>query len=186
MTSGRAVPHPLLKRPLPFFTALVALAILAWYFWPRSEVGPVVPNRPESQALSAASPSTTSNPNSKPSPPASAEVSHLADTLNSPSTDIHADLRVVGDILTTFRTNFPHDGNPVGDNAEITATLTGRNQLHLALIPPGHAAINAQHELCDRWGTPFFFHAESGTRMAIRSAGPDKKMWTADDVVLPP
>ena len=88
--------------------------------------------------------------------------------------------------MENFRTNFPHDGNPVGSNAEITAVLTGKNKLRYAAIPPGHPAINAAGELCDRWGTPFFFHAESGTRMGIRSAGPDKKMWTDDDVALTP
>jgi hypothetical protein len=116
----------------------------------------------------------------------SAERSHLADDLNASSSDIHHDLQVVADVLAAFRSNFPHDGNPWGDNVEITAQLTGRNKLHLALIPRDHPAINAAGQLCDRWGTPFFFHAESGTRMAVRSAGPDRKMWTADDVDLEP
>jgi hypothetical protein len=110
----------------------------------------------------------------------------LADALNSPATDIRADLKLVSDIIETFRTNFLATGNPVGDNAEITAALTGRNKLRLSLIPPDHPAINKNGELCDRWGTPFFFHAESATRMEIRSAGPDKKMWNDDDVVLSP
>ena len=47
-------------------------------------------------------------------------------------------------------------------------------------------AINRNGELCDRWGTPFFFHAESAAHMEIRSAGPDKKMWTDDDVAFSP
>lgn len=112
--------------------------------------------------------------------------SELADALNSPATDIRADLRLVATILDTFRSNFPRDGNPVGNNAEITAALAGRNRLRLSLIPPDHPAINQAGELCDRWGTPFFFHAESGTRMEIRSAGPDRKLWSADDVVQAP
>jgi len=74
----------------------------------------------------------------------------------------------------------------VGENAEITAVLAGRNRLQLALIPPSHPAINRAGELCDRWGTPFFFHALSGTQMEIRSAGPDRRLWSADDVVLTP
>jgi hypothetical protein len=112
--------------------------------------------------------------------------SEMADALNSPSTDIAADLRLVSAIVHAFQTNLPREGNPVGTNAEITAALTGRNRLRLALIPPDHPAINAGGELCDRWGTPFFFHAESATRMEIRSAGPDRKMWTNDDVASAP
>jgi hypothetical protein len=119
-------------------------------------------------------------------PLAPPERSTLADSLNSPASDVLADLRLVSSIVETFRSNFLQTGNPVGTNAEITAALTGRNRLRLALIPGDHSAINSEGELCDRWGTPFFFHAESATRMEIRSAGPDRKMWTADDVALTP
>lgn len=119
-------------------------------------------------------------------PSAAAEHSPLAAALNSPRSDIRADLRVVSEIIDTFRSNFPRNGNPVGNNADITAALTGKNKLRLALIPPDHSAINRDGELCDRWGTPFFFHAESANRMEIRSAGPDKKMWTDDDVTFVP
>lgn len=119
-------------------------------------------------------------------PPSPPERSTLADTLNAPSSDIRADLRVVSGIIETFRSNFLQTGNPIGTNAEITAALTGRNRLRLALVPEDHPAINQSGELCDRWGTPYFFHAESATRMEIRSAGPDLKMWSDDDVVLSP
>ena len=113
-------------------------------------------------------------------------LSDLAKDLNSPATDIRADLRLVSGIIETFRTNFLQSGNPVGTNAEITGALTGKNKFNVAFLPPKHPAINRAGELCDRWGTPFFFHAESATKMEIRSAGPDKKMWTDDDVVLSP
>jgi hypothetical protein len=114
------------------------------------------------------------------------ERSTLADALNAPHTDIHADLRLVAGIVETFRSNFLQTGNPTGTNAEITAALTGQNRLRLALIPSDHPAINREGALCDRWGTPFFFHAESATRMDIRSAGPDRKMWNEDDVMISP
>jgi hypothetical protein len=113
------------------------------------------------------------------------ERSHLADGLNSPSGDIHSDLRMVDAIFAAYR-GAVRAGNPVGENAEITAALTGRNRLSYAFIPPGHPAINAKGELCDRWGSPFFFHQLSGERMEVRSAGPDRRLWTADDEVLSP
>jgi hypothetical protein len=144
----------------------------------------VAPTAPQTPPTPAASQSAVHHPPAAISP--APEASHVADSLNSPQSDIRTDLRIVSDVLDNFRSNFPHDGNPVGSNAEITAVLTGRNKLHLVLIPRDHPAINQDGELCDRWGTPFFFHAESGTRMEIRSAGPDKKMWTADDVVQSP
>jgi hypothetical protein len=112
------------------------------------------------------------------------EVSDVARELNSPATDIHADLKLLRAIFDDYRTNLRL--NPTGNNAEITAALTGKNSLRLALIPPRHRAINAEGELCDRWGTSFFFHQLSGTQMEIHSAGPDRKMWTDDDIVLSP
>jgi hypothetical protein len=73
--------------------------------------------------------------------------------------------------------------NPVGTNAEITKALMGGNSKQAMLGPTDGQGINDQGELVDQWGTPYFFHQMSGTHMEIRSAGPDKKMWTSDDVV---
>ncbi len=117
--------------------------------------------------------------------PAFEEPSRLADGLNSPATDARADLRLVDQIFIAYRSALRTD-NPVGENVEITAALKGRNKLGFAFIPANNPAINAKGELCDRWGTPYFFHQISGQRMEIRSAGPDQKLWTDDDVVLTP
>jgi len=75
-------------------------------------------------------------------------------------------------------------GNPVGVNSEITSQLNGNNPKQVNFIrPEAGMRINDQGELVDPWGTPFFFHQLSGTETEIRSAGPDKIMWTADDLV---
>ncbi|MDB6020553.1 MAG: hypothetical protein JWQ04_410, partial [Pedosphaera sp.] len=74
--------------------------------------------------------------------------------------------------------------NPVGTNAEITSALNGNNPKQTVFIDPqAGLRINGQGELVDAWGTPLFFHQLSGTEMEIRSAGPDKQMWTLDDLV---
>lgn len=96
------------------------------------------------------------------------------------------DLAIVAGVIEAWQANFPHQGNPVGENVEITAALTGRNPLKLALIPANHPAINRRGELCDRWTTPLFFHQISGTQMELRSAGPDRKLYTSDDLVWTP
>jgi hypothetical protein len=76
-------------------------------------------------------------------------------------------------------------GNPVGNNAEITAALNGGNPRQVVFINPEDGLrINHRGELVDNWGTPFFFHQLSRTEMEIRSAGPDRKMWTADDLAI--
>ena len=75
-------------------------------------------------------------------------------------------------------------GNPVGTNPEITAALNGSNPRQAKFVnPESGMRINGNGELVDAWGTPYFFHQLSGTEMEIHSAGPDKQMWTDDDLV---
>jgi hypothetical protein len=75
-------------------------------------------------------------------------------------------------------------GNPVGVNSEITSQLSGNNPKQVNFIrPEAGMRLNDQGELIDPWGTPYFFHQVSGTEMEIRSAGPDKILWTADDLI---
>ncbi len=174
------------KNALTLALVAAILALLLWNFWPRPASDPKLEtqNPKTSSAPPVPNPKPeTPNPKPQTSP---REVSTLADSLNSSTTTIADDLRLVALVLETFRSNFPRSGNPVGLNSEITATLTGQNQLRLALIPPDHPAINREGELTDRWGTPFFFHAESATRMTITSAGPDKKLHTSDDESFAP
>lgn len=158
--------------------ALVGVAV--WFAWPRPAREPAA--RPAARPTAGAPRADRL----RALPPTGEARSPLADQLNSPATDASADLRVVAVLLDAFRSNFPRKGNPTGTNDEITAALAGANPLGLVLLPPDHPAINAAGELCDRWGTPYFFHAESGTRMALRSAGPDRRMRTADDIVHEP
>jgi hypothetical protein len=86
----------------------------------------------------------------------------------------------VSKMITAFHTRMGE--NPVGTNAEITKALMGENPVHATFSqePP---TLNAKGELIDPWGTPYFFHQISGNEMVIISAGPDKIMGTADDIV---
>jgi hypothetical protein len=175
------------------FLGVVLLVLGFWFFRARPEAGTPATDGTHVLARSvvtASAPGTqtgalAATSNSKLGNTGEARIT-LADELNAPGGDIHHDLMILQDIFIAWRTNYPHDGNPVGENNEITAALTGGNSLQLALIPANHPAINAGGELCDRWGTPFVFHQLSGTRMEIRSAGPDRKLYTADDAVLTP
>jgi hypothetical protein len=75
-------------------------------------------------------------------------------------------------------------GNPVGTNPEITSQLNGKNPRHIKFISEAAGLnVNESGELVDPWGTPYFFHQISGSEMEIHSAGPDKIMWTQDDIV---
>jgi len=179
-------------------SALAAAAVLAlaggWAWWSLGHAARVrLAGRPP--GLEARGGAQMSGPTAGPNAsvpsgplagaPSSSERSQLVEGLNSPSGDIHADLRMIDQVFLAYRSG-TRQLNPIGENREITAALTGKNKLGFAFIPPDCPAINAKGELCDRWGTPYFFHQLSGQRMGIRSAGPDKEMWTADDQVLTP
>jgi hypothetical protein len=172
-------------RRLWFGAALLALVAVLCLFVPRLERGLEHPQRPSPQT-SVPAPAAPAQPVTVLLPSASTEEpSQLAVGLNSPTGDVHADLRIVDQVFVAYRAAL-HNGNPVGENSEITAALTGRNKLGFAFIPKDCPAINSKGELCDRWGKPYFFHQISGEKMEVRSAGPDKVLWTDDDEVLTP
>jgi len=92
-------------------------------------------------------------------------------------------LRNMRSVVRNYSAQF--GGNPFGNNREITAKLNGGNTKQVVFLKEEDGMqINERGELIDNWGTPFFFHQISGTEMEIRSAGPDRKMWTSDDLVL--
>ncbi len=71
---------------------------------------------------------------------------------------------------------------PLSANEDWADLLRGKNGAREEFLPPQHVALNDKGQLIDRWTTPLFFHALGGGRSEIRSAGPDKTMWTADDI----
>lgn len=178
VSDRRSLGAATMKRPLQY-AAVTAVLLLALLLWRVNK--PTADHRGTGDPTPAAQ-SKIENQKSR-IPPVDATA--LADDLNT-SAGVAADLRLVAAILETYRSNYLREGNPVGNNAEITAVLRGGNPLRLVFIPEGHPALNPEGELCDRWGTPYFFHAESAARMEIRSAGPDRKQFTADDAILAP
>jgi hypothetical protein len=179
-----AITRPRLGLPGSALLAGVVLLVLALY-------RPLAPLRralwsPGRAAAPAAAPRAGGPTGPAPAAATAAEEpSELTRGLNDPSSDVRSDLRIVDGLFLAYR-GATHRLDPVGENAEVTAALRGRNPLGFAFIPAGCPAVNAKGELCDRWGTPYFFHALAGDRMEIRSAGPDRVLWTADDAVLTP
>lgn len=181
-------------RRFAFIALGVLLVGLGWLLWLRSGAPPTAATGAKKctgAILVAAGP--TSPADVKPREdlrPLNAEKLAadfpIVEPLNRPDSTITRDLETVALVLDAWRTNFPGQGNPFGENAEITAALAGANGLGLVLIPRQHPALNAAGELCDRWGTPFRFHQISGQHMEIRSAGPDQRFATADDAVWNP
>ena len=101
------------------------------------------------------------------------------DVTGTEAEDIAEDLSAVDAAIRNFQA--VHGENPIGSNAEITGALLGNNLKQIKLELPTGSRLNGEGEMCDRWGTPYFFHQLSKTEMEIRSAGPDRQMWTGDD-----
>lgn len=95
------------------------------------------------------------------------------------------DLRMLGEVLLDVQLVVKEFAfRPLGDNQDFVRFLTGDNSHRLAWIPPDHPRVDSQDRLLDRWGTPVFFHRLSATTTALRSAGPDRELWTDDDILL--
>lgn len=106
----------------------------------------------------------------------------LLDRLGAAGTKPESEPQVVHDVLEAFRRAL--GGFPAGEgNRQILNALRGANAQKLPFVPADHARLSASGELLDAWGTPFFFHAISRDLMEVRSAGADRELYTADDVV---
>ena len=182
-------------------------AVVVWLMWSRHEspiaarsaagpgagmeAVPQVSPEPTSSETSPASPDTASAaPDATGAVPAKPKRPALAAAARPPAgPELEPGLTPVA-VLENMRSVFRQysarfGGNPVGDNREITAALNGGNPKQVMFINSEDGLrLNERGELIDNWGTPFFFHQLSGTEMEIHSAGPDRKMWTPDDLVI--
>lgn len=196
----------------PLLIAAIALAVgsALWYVWQPSSadriVLPTVPVAPprESKAGSApaaASPAATvamtpaapgtaprvvsQTPRPGPTPPIVApapppmKVVYMPPEAKEPAE--MGQLRATAQLVKDYRQMMGE--NPVGNNADIMKCLMGGNKKGAMMGPPPGMSLNGDGELLDSWGRPIFFHAESKDEMEIRSAGPDGRLWTGDDLV---
>lgn len=183
-----------------WIAALAIVLLIIFGIWPRPRTTPEVqpagsplesvktatapiPATASGVATNSPDPAATKNPAPNPSvslPPAPALSPIPPEQL--PIEQIREDMDRVQFALRDYRTVLGE--NPIGTNAEITKALTGDNLKQVKIpVPPG-SSLNGEGEMCDRWGTPYFFHQISGKQMEIHSAGPDLKMGTKDDLLV--
>jgi hypothetical protein len=169
-------------RPYASIAVAGLLAVIAIAVW-------VINDRTEQVAVTtdAKSPTSPSQvpvneaPVAMPAPPIPPDLP-LPKPRIVPSPEALKDMDDIQFMLRDFRARL--GGNPGGTNAEIMKEVMGGNRVQARLGPPEGQKLNEQGELVDRWGAPYFFHQLSMNEMEIRSAGPDRTMWTADDIVV--
>lgn len=187
-----------MPRAFPITCAVLLLVIGTLVWWVQRETpSPVAPS-PSVAVTTAAEPATTVasgrfTPDARTSriaeilpdgKLAAPEIAEAARQLHTSETTPQQDLETLQSLLDFYR-RANGGANPSGsENEEIVEQLRGKNAHRLAVLPPDLPATNGRGQLLDRWGTPYFFHAISRTVLETRTAGPDRKLWTKDDIAL--
>lgn len=121
------------------------------------------------------------------SPPDAPAGSPLAAELNAADRNPQHDVEVLHTMIVRYlRRMRQRQGPPIGDDIDLAHAFTGHNPMHLLVLRPDHPALSPDGHLRDRWGTPYFIHPLGNNAFEVRSAGPDRKLFTADDVIWEP
>lgn len=97
------------------------------------------------------------------------------------------DLRRVGQVLLNFRLLHKQlDVRFLATNPEMAAALRGEAKGTTPFVSARSPLFNRTGEMQDRWGSPLVVHVLAADRIELRSAGPDRQPWTADDLVRLP
>jgi len=178
--------------------ALLAAALLAFLFFGSSGTPPALDVAPRPAASPAGNgPLVLAPPASREEPePAAATPSApdprqagspLAVELNAPAFDARHDVATLHTMLRQYlRILGGRQGLPIGNDSDLARAFTGHNPMKLIVLPPTHPALATDGRLRDRWGTPYFIHPRGQLAFEIRSAGPDRKLFTDDDLVENP
>lgn len=166
-------------------TVLVAFA-LGWFFifreTPRKKTLPLSP-RPET--IPPGIVVTESSTVAPPQPPSSGNApGDLALTSYADSSlTAQNDLEILSNTLTNFLTVSKQAmTRPLSANEEWSAALTGKRLGSEVWISNSQRILDPQKRLIDRWDSPLHFHALGSQKWEMRSAGPDRILWTEDDL----
>ena len=178
-----------MKRPGTILCTLALLVLVGWLFISLRSISPETAHQLRLAEISATN--ATAAPvalNNSPSPSTNiAAPPLLGETIlrdyANPSTPPENDLTLLAHLMDNFSVLVKSAADlPLSANEDWAAALRGFNPAHERFLPDTHLALDAKGRLVDRWRTPLFFHALGNHRFDLRSAGPDKKLWTADDL----
>ena len=165
--------------------AIVAAIIGLLKFWPAHSPSPLTAARSPVSAPQTAE--STPHPTNLTDSDSRKAGSPLAAELNSPSYDARHDVATLHTMLRQYlRITQRRPGPPIGNDSDLARTFTGHNPMKLVVLPASHPALTSDSRLRDRWATPYFIHPRGNQAFEIRSAGPDRKLFTADDLVENP
>ncbi len=106
-----------------------------------------------------------------------------ADPASPPLDDLKKIHRVVTGYFSVVKDSAKH---PIGGNADLAAALRGENPNREIFLPADHPVFSADGLLLDRWGSPLVVHPQAWRELELRSAGPDRRPYSDDDLLLLP
>lgn len=166
------------KHRVALAALLPAAALLLWLLLPDRANPP--PSTPPAAPVAPAPPPLRPRRVATPESPLLAHE-ELLTLEGTPVTDLSA----LADLTKTYLER-PADPSraPLGFNEDLARALTDRDALGDSAIPPNHPILR-DGQLIDRWGTPWQVHPLASDVIQLRSAGPDRKLYTPDDLVTP-
>ena len=117
--------------------------------------------------------------------PAPTAAMRLLDGYGDPSTPPLDDLRKLHRVASGYYSVVKDASRfPIGGNEDLAAALRGENPNRETFVPAGHPLFLDDGRIGDRWGNPMIVHPIGWKQLEFRSAGPDRKPFTEDDLVL--
>ena len=174
-------------RRLTIMFGLVGLmAVMLWWLRPNPKPSnpPAASTNPVQGANTSLQATVTATPGDEvPGKPRALLGETILRDYGNPSQPPENDLTLMSRLLDNFLLLVKTaKDKPLSANGDWASALRGGNPARERFLPDQHPALNAQGELVDRWQSALFFHALGGGRYEIRSAGPDRQLWTKDDI----
>ncbi|MGJ8696261.1 MAG: hypothetical protein ACSHYF_08075 [Verrucomicrobiaceae bacterium] len=142
------------------------------------------PAEPSPQKQSTPPPSTETPPARE--YPEQAMGDRILADYASPSSNGKEDIKLFYNYLTNvFLLLKSRDTQQYAINEDLSALLRGKNNYKTPFVSPDSHIFNEEKMIIDRWGTPIHIHTISSDVFELRSAGPDKKLFTQDDPIWP-
>lgn len=185
----------MIRRNSVIYVAVVLIALggLCSYFFRKQDdssvVPPAVASVPEKPVVSSAptvSPGASHIAMRAPNREELANVppNPMARAIGSDKVTPEKEIAILLDLFQIYRREF--GGFPAGQgNDQFMNALRGANPGKLPIFPLDHPRLDPGGNLLDAWQQPYRFHPVSRDRLEIRSAGPDREIFTADDLVVP-
>ena len=156
---------------------LVLLAVLVYFIAGRSTTGPPIEGQSEVQQAQVQTPAQPPKP-------------VLADTMlaaygtdeSTEKEDLHLLARFLDSVFLLVKSR---DTADYATNEDLVLFLLGSNSHQSPFITESSSALNKDGQLIDRWGSPIIVHPVSQKLLELRTSGPDKTPYTADDLQWP-